>query len=364
MQIRLYLRMLQTGWWLIALAALSALVVGLTSSYFSTPMYRATARFLISPNNNLITGRDIVNSLTALDKRVIASTYAEVLNSDRIYANTSESLQIDPAILRAYRLSAVVLPEASVLELSASGPNPKIAALFANNAGQQGVDYILSIYQVYSITVLDAAFPPGSPYSPNPTRDGGLALALGLMIGALLAVVRGYLQTPLDFLKRQTNTDMESGAYSRGYALRQIEEMSREVGDQITIGIVRLDGLHDLATPLPKPIRQRILRIVTSTLRSELRGRDLIARWDDHSFVAVLPYTSESAAQQVTARICTLLTPEIAISDDERISLNPRAGIILHAVGDSVSTLTERAEEVLEQVRQGSPSIISATMAA
>lgn len=364
MQIRLYLRMLQSGWWLITLAALSALVVGLTASYLSTPMYRTTARFLISPNNDLISGRDIVNSLTALDKRVIASTYAEVLNSDRIYAKTSESLQIDPAILRAYKLSAVVLPEASVLELSASGPNPKIAALFANNAGQQGVDYILSIYQVYSITVLDAAVAPSQSYSPNPTRDAGLALALGLMVGALLAVVRGYLQTPLDFLKRQTNTDLDSGAYSRGYALRRIGEMSREADEQLTIGIIRLDGLQDLATPLPKPIRQRILRGVTFTLRSELRGRDLIARWDDHSFIAVLPHTSDSAAQQVINRICTLLTPVIAVSDDESISLSPQAGIIVHATVDTVSTLTERAEEVLEQIRHGSPSINSATVAA
>lgn len=347
MQIRIYLRMLQEGWWLIALSALSALLIALLMSYTVTPLYRATARFLISPNNDVMSGRDIVNSLTALDKRVIGMTYAEVLSSDRIYRDTSEALQIDYNILRGYSLSAVVLPEASVLEFSASGENPNIAALFANGAGVQGIEYIKSINDVYSVTFLDAAVAPSSPYNTNPSRDAALALVLGLVVGAALAMLRGHLRPPLEFIRRQRITDSASGANTRGYVLEQIDSVAKATGEAPAVGVIRLDGLREAAEALPHVLQQRLLRQVTGLLRDELRGNDLVGRWDERSFVLMLPGANESSAHQVVQRIAAQLDTPLSIPGGERITLQPRFAVVLPPATSSSAALVEMIEGVL-----------------
>ena len=85
MELKLYLRMLQRNWWVVALTALSAVNIALVASYLATPMYRTSAKFLVSPNTALATERDIVNSLGTLDRRSIISTYAEIISSSRIF---------------------------------------------------------------------------------------------------------------------------------------------------------------------------------------------------------------------------------------------------------------------------------------
>lgn len=351
MQIRVYLRMLQEGWWLIALSGLSALLLALGLSYTVTPQYRATARFLISPNNDVMSGRDIVNSFTALDKRVIGVTYAEVLSSDRIYIDTSEVLQIDYNILRRYNLSAVVLPEASILEFSASGPNPKIAALFANSAGQQGIEYIKSIYDVYTITFLDSAQPPQKPYNTTPSRDATLALVLGLAVGCALALLRGHLRPPLDFIRRQRITDPTSGAFTRSYVLEQINELAATGGDPTTIAVIRLDGLREASKVLPHLLYQRLLRQVSGLLRNELRSNDLIGRWDAHSFIVALPGASEATAQPVVQRISAQLDRPLAVAGSEQMSLQPHYAVLSQAEATPGTTLAETIEVMLAQAK-------------
>ena len=157
MQLQQYLRMLLRGWWIIALTTLTALLVALIISYSTPPTYSASARFIISPNNELVTSRDIVNSLATLDKRSIAVTYAEILNSRRMLEDTSNALGIDSSVAKKYMVSSVVLPEANILELSVAGRDPVMAVRLANELGRLGMDYINQLYPAYSLQVLDAA---------------------------------------------------------------------------------------------------------------------------------------------------------------------------------------------------------------
>jgi len=102
MEMRFYLRIIRKGWWLILIATLFAVNLSLIYSYYVTrPTYEAVARFIVSPNIQNIESRDLVNSLEALDKRSIISTYAEVLNSREIITGTLNLLGISPAQFNA-----------------------------------------------------------------------------------------------------------------------------------------------------------------------------------------------------------------------------------------------------------------------
>lgn len=188
MELGQILRMILRGWWIVALTTLSAVAIALVSSFIATPMYRAQASFVISPNKAIVPNQNLVDSLGTLDKRSIIATYNEVVNSNRIYNEAIAALQMDPNDSKNYAHTSVVLPDANVIELSVTGPDPQHAAVLANTIGQHGITYVKGLYQAYDINLLDPAIPPTVPYSPQPLRDISLALVLGFALGSILAI--------------------------------------------------------------------------------------------------------------------------------------------------------------------------------
>ena len=142
MEIKLYFRMLQRGWWLIILVALVALSASLAYSYLAVPQYQATARFIISPGSLLTSDGDaraVIDGLDTLDRPSIVATFAEVMNSRRILAEAIGYLQLKNFDITKYTIQAVALPESSVMELTITGPNAKTVTDLANGIGYQSI---------------------------------------------------------------------------------------------------------------------------------------------------------------------------------------------------------------------------------
>ncbi len=354
MELRYYLRMLQRGWWIIAITALVALNVALISAYLATPIYQASARFVVSPNPELIKAADVLNSLDTLDKRSVVSTYAEFMQSSRIFQETIVALGLNPDDLNSYEISAVVLPDANILELSVEGPDPQLTALLANNVGQRGIDYIKAYYQIYDISLLDPAAAPSEPTSPQPVRDAGLSLVLGAVVGVGLAILSEQIRIPLDAYRQRRILDSTSGAYNRRHFQHVLEdEVAQRPEGVLSLAMIQLNGLKDLIDTLPQPLVQRLLRQVTTTLRKELRGNDIVGRWDDICFAIMLPATPGTAAARTLERIHqSLSAPTILESGvfnaNEALSLEPYVGVATHKSHASAQTLVERTAKALE----------------
>jgi len=348
MELKLYLTMLRRGWWLIALAALVAMNAGLISTYITTPMYRATASFILKPNASL-SGSDVIRSLDTLNNRSIALTYAEILNSLSIYKEAAEVLQIPWGSLNEYSRSAVVLPDASVLHLSFQGPNPHLAAQLANSVGQHAINYTRGLNQVYNLEFLDPATTPSNPYSPDAMRNISLATLIGAVIGAALAIAREQLRTPLEALLQRTKIDALSSAYTRRYFERRLEEEVNR-GGALSLGFVHLYGLRDLFETLPRSVTQRLLRQATTVLKRELRGNDIVGRWNDITLAIMLPSTSSSAARRTVDRIQQALSDTLAI---EQIDFDLEPYTIVATSHDRLSAqeLIKQAEIAMEDMR-------------
>lgn len=351
MQLRNYLNMLQRGWWIIALTTLTALTMTLAASYRTVPQYRTSARFIISPNPELSQGgRDLVNTLMSLDKRTVASTFAEVLDSPTIYKETSAELNIPVDRLRSYRVTTVVLPGANILELSATGPDPEVAADLANAIGRRGIDYVTRLYKVYAVEAYDPAMPPAEPVSPQPRRDAGLALVIGLVVGSGLAILREQLRAPLAALRERAAVDPTSMAYNRSYVIARLAELARNGGMPLALGLTQFDGLNDVIGTAPHAVNQGILRRITATFRDNLRGRDVIGRWNETCFVVALPNTSTQSAFETLQGICQGLAQQ-ELLDEEHMALQPRIAVIAYEIDETTDALLERAEAALEKAR-------------
>jgi capsular polysaccharide biosynthesis protein len=188
-----YLKMLKRGWWIVSITALSAFVIALAASWTTTPIYRTSSQYIVSPNNILIEDSDLFRSLDTLDRRSIITTYAEVFSSKRMFDAAAATALFAGTDLSGYRVTAVVLPETNILEVSIEGSNPEMIAALANAIGQHSVEYIRSLYQIYDISLLDVAEAPTRPISPTPLKDAGVAIVLGLFLGGVLAIGYAYI---------------------------------------------------------------------------------------------------------------------------------------------------------------------------
>ena len=360
MELRIYVQMIQRSWWIVTVTALSALAIALASTLAVTPVYRTNARFVISPNLARIGEKDLVRSLEALDKRSIVVTYAEVLNSDLIYENAFKALQMQSSALKEYSHSTVVLPEANILELTVQGSDPNIVAALANNIGQQAIEYIQQLYSVYDLKFLDAAVPPSTPIRPQPLRDASMAFALGLIVGAVLAILREFLRTPLESLLQRTIIDGASQAYNRDFVTQRLEETVLQSESAIlALGMVRLDGFETFLQMMPVSISQQVLRQVVQTMKNELRGNDIVGRWTDTTFAILLPNTPGSAAVSTLGRVQFALSKPIQFTaEGETLHLYPKIGIVERQPGTATPTIIEQADKALNQATHGKSGLV------
>ena len=357
-----YLRMIKRSWWIVALTALTALNIALLASYLSTPMYQATARLIVSPGPSLLAGedKDLVSSLEALDKRSIVATYVEVINSRRVLRESRDELGLSAEEMADYEVSAVVLPDASVLQLSVVGPNPETTARLANDLSQRAVAYIENLYLVYNISLFDQATLPKSPISPQPARNAAVAVVLGVVLGAVLALVREHLRQPLDTVRDRMNMDKHSLAYSRRYFKNRLdEELMRHQAGNLSLGVIELEGLPDWQETLSKPAYQRLLRRIKGILQDEMRGKDVIGRWDETSFAVLLPGTSGSTAIQQFESVQQALLQPITLDEDQTVQLKPYTGVAaLQEDERYAAALIEHAETALNRAHRTGRNVI------
>ena len=355
MELNLYLQMMRRGWWLVALTALIALTTSLGVSFLVTPQYEVVARFIITPGAvEESSPQTILNGLNTINNQSVMETYAEVMNSDRIYIDSLAFLQLQPADLKDYTYESTVLPSSSVLELSVKGPDPNLAADIANAVGYQTINFTRRLNQVINLDFLDQAAPSSVPYSPQPLRNAVLAAVLGLFGGLALVIVREQLRSSLETFRQRIHLDNETGVYNKKYFSRLVEdELIRHPEDVLSIGIVELGGLRDIMDTFPIAALQRILQRVTESLRKELRGNDIIGRWNGISFIVMLPNTPGMAANRIFERIYQVLSEPVKI-DQFNMVINLDAHIGGAEYGNQITAqeLFEKTTSALEQARR------------
>lgn len=359
LELQQYLRMVQQGWWIIALTTLSAIAIALLASYLATPLYKASSQLILSPNVSL-SGSQAIYGLDALSKRSMMTTYTEILGSDRIFDETVAALQLDPLVAEKYTRSNVAIPEANILELSVTGPDPEIAALLGNSISQRTIEYVKRIYEAYEVNFLYMATAPDFPVSPQPVQSVSLAAGLGLILGITLAVLRGFLQSyPLEVLQRRMEGNGAPATAAplsptKAFFLQRLEEeLSRDAQAPLSVALIRLDSSYDLPQRLSAWELKATFDRVLEMLRYELRGKDVVVQWDDNTIGLLLPSVRGEAAMRALDPLRYSLARLMQLEHQSHmVQLDPRVGIATRRGGESHRTLVDQAEQALRDARQ------------
>jgi diguanylate cyclase (GGDEF)-like protein len=367
MELKIYLQYMRRGWWIIVLTTLIAINVAVLVIYFIQPIYEASARFIISPNEQLtITQKEMVDTLGALDS-LIVTTYSEVLSSPTIYGQTVNSLGLSPIQAEDYEINVVVLPDTNILEITVTGPDPETTADIANSNGAFAIAYMNRVYQAYKISFLDAAKIPIKTIRPRPLRDIGLSIGLGVIVGMILAILREQLQVTIDTIRSRSRFDSLSGALTKPIFLRDLQvSLAKNPMNPLSMILIKLHGLDDIIELMPRSVEQRIMQQVTKILREQLRGNDIIGRWDRTGFVVSLPNTNGKLAQTLFNRVYEHLNISVrAVEEDEdlTIQLDPHIGITTCNGNEPIQDVINRAEDAVAQAFTSDSKIVLVNLA-
>jgi len=177
----------------------ATLLTGLVVAFnlLQTPMYEASSKVLIVEER----GKDaadqpLSSQVDGLDQLALVMT--EVVDSRRVAEATVKKLGLDiPPGEFVKNLSAEQVTETPFINIKYKDTNPKTAKLIANTIPEvlpdQVADVNIGTTGPITAKVFDPAVTPSNPASPNPLRNGFVALVFGLMLGVGIAFLLDHL---------------------------------------------------------------------------------------------------------------------------------------------------------------------------
>ena len=198
MELRAYLDALRVRWWLVAGLAVLGAVVGLAAFLLTPPVYASTVTFYVSvpptAGGSTATATQYAQAKVSSYVTLVASEEAarrviadEGLTSSpsTVASSITASAQLNTTVLTATVRSGSRDYSLAVARGLADTFGPLVDQL--DNAGRPD--------QVIAVTVVSGPTSASSPVSPDLERSVALGLLAGLVLGALLAVLRDLLDT-------------------------------------------------------------------------------------------------------------------------------------------------------------------------
>lgn len=197
MSLQTFFSILLRNWWIIAALAILAAVGSAIGAAQQQPVYRASAMVELKPGPGLDKVEQTISMLNLLDKRTPINTIARKATSTSMQVKIAERLKAQGITLTEVtnaEITADVLPQANLIELSASSSNPAHAAAICNTMAEELLDQ--SSGRVLDVQLIDRALPPAAPIAPQPARLIVLGFLSGLVLGIVVALIGHYLRSP------------------------------------------------------------------------------------------------------------------------------------------------------------------------
>lgn len=164
---------------IVCLALLFALIAGVYTVYFVTPMYQATSTiYVLSRSDSAINMADLQIG-TAL-----TSDYIKVFKMWEVHEEVISNLNLPYTYTEMRNMLSVVNDaDTRMLDITFTSPSADEAAAAANEYAKVASQYIADTMSTDKPNMMSVALVPSNPVSPNKTKN----IMLGFMLGVVLA---------------------------------------------------------------------------------------------------------------------------------------------------------------------------------
>lgn len=201
MELKDYWLTVRRRWRVVVATLVATLALAAAITLQATPQYDSSTRLFISTSES--------DSSSAYTGNLFATqrvaSYADLVGSRQLADQVEDSTGGVVAAQDLRELvEATVVPETVILEITATHPDPEVAAQVAQAYAEQLQDLVRELETpqgetraLIKATIVDDAEVSDDAVSPQPARNLALAAVLGLLLGMGLAVARELLDTSL-----------------------------------------------------------------------------------------------------------------------------------------------------------------------
>ncbi len=359
MELKKYMRVIWKWWWLVLSALLISVTSALVFTYSQTPIYRSSATFIVSPSGSIGGLSDIFRGIDQLSKRDgIMLTYTEIATSRTILDTVYKKMGLTPEQLKFLSVDSELIPSTNIIKITVESNDPALTKDCANLVGEETIEYVHKLYEIYDMKLLDPAYLPTSPSKPKKAQNLMLAVILGSVLGGGLAFLADYLRSPTTSIGSVNIIDNDTGVYNRHYFLQRLREELRRSARRrypLSLGLMaieRLDVIEGIRLP---QLRNEVLRQVAFYIKQYLREEDIMARFEGEKFAFILPDTDGRSAQEILRRLQTRIALNVfELENGTKFNLTSTCGVTAYNFnGIGLDELLNEAEVALRRAEAG-----------
>lgn len=193
-----YLSYLRKWWWMLVVGLLVGALAGWSASALMTKHYTAKAQLYVGTASTGGSGDAYQGAL--LSQKQVGS-YAAIANSRALGQQVVDDLQLNrTADDVTSMIKASAYRDTVILNLQVVSSDANLSRDIANSAAVQLQEMVRELNDLTSprgpsgapqLAVLNEAVTPGAPSSPKPVENSVIGAILGIILSALIAVVRG-----------------------------------------------------------------------------------------------------------------------------------------------------------------------------
>jgi len=91
----------------------------------------------------------------------------------------------------------------------------------------------------------------------------------------------------------------------------------------------------------------KVLKMIASTLKNNVRSSDLIGRWGGEEFVGLFPGEDKTVFKEIANRIRMLIENSFLKVEDEKVAVTVSIGLTIAKKGDTIDDLIKRADKLM-----------------
>ncbi|MEH7073645.1 YveK family protein [Neobacillus drentensis] len=182
---------------IVSITVIAAIISGVVSYYFLTPIYQASTQILVNQKENK---QSLYQTNEVQTNLQLINTYNVIITSPAILDIVSKELDLNmTAAQLKEKITVGSEKDSQVVNLSVQDPDAKAAAQIANKTAEVFKKEISNIMNVNNVSILakaDVSENP-APIKPRPLLNVAIAMIVGLMAGVGLAFLLEYFNNTI-----------------------------------------------------------------------------------------------------------------------------------------------------------------------